>query len=65
MWTCAQAILNYLDDNVPVPMMKQIPSISTTKLLQSLTTAVQGEDREDEEMQREVTQDGIFAHGVQ
>ena len=55
------AILNYLDDNVPVPMMKQIPSISTTKLLQSLTTAVQGEDREDEEMQREVTQDGIFA----
>ena len=52
------AIINYLDDKVPVSMMKQGPSISTANTVQSLTTGDQGED---EEMKNEVTQDEIFA----
>ena len=50
------AVINYLDDKVPVSMMKQGPSIATTNMVQTMSTADQGEQGEDE-----VTQDEIFA----
>ena len=52
------AVINYLDDKVPVPMVKQGPSISTTKMVQALRT---GDQREDEETKNEVTPDENFA----
>ena len=42
------AIINYLDDNVPVSTMKQGQSISTANMVQSLITGDQGEQGEDE-----------------
>ena len=50
------AVINYLDDKVPVSMMKQGPSIATTNMVQTMSTADQEEQGEDE-----VTQDEIFA----
>ena len=55
------AIIKYLDDKVPVPMMKQGPPASTTNMVQTLSTGDQGEQGEDEEMNNEVTQDEMFA----
>ena len=54
-------IINKLGDKVPVSMMKQGPPISTTNMVQTLSTGDQGEEGEDEEMKNEVTQDEIFA----
>ena len=46
------AITNYFDAKVPVSMMKQGSSSSTTDMVQSLTAGEQGED---EGVQHEVT----------
>ena len=61
MRTSRTAIINSLNDKVPVSMMKQGPPISTTNMVQTLNTGDQGEQREDEEMKNEVTQDEILA----
>ena len=55
------AIINFLDHDVPVSMMKQSLSISKTNMVQSLTAGEQGEQGEDENVKNEVTQDEIFA----
>ena len=55
------AIINYVDDKVPVSMMKQGPSVSTTNMVQNLTTGDQGAQGEDEEVKNEVPHDEIFA----
>ena len=55
------AVVGYLDDKVPVPMMKQGPPISTTNMVQTLSTGNQGEQGEDEVVKNEITQDEIFA----
>ena len=55
------ALINDLDDKVPVSMMKQGPPTSTTNMAQSLGTRDQGEQGEDEDMKNEVAQDEIFA----
>ena len=52
------AIINCLDDKVPVSMMKKGPSVSTTNMVQTLST---GEQRTDEETKNQITQDEIFA----
>ena len=46
---------------VPVSMMKHGPPISTTNMVQTLSTGDEGEQGEDEETKNEVTQDEIFA----
>ena len=51
------AVINYLDDKVPVSMVKQGPPISTTNMVQTLSTGQGGDD----EMKHEVTKDEIFA----
>ena len=58
VWTCT--IINSLDDKVPVSMMKQSSSISSTNMVQSLTTVEQGAHGEDEEVKKEVAQDKAF-----
>ena len=55
------AIINNQDDKVRVSMMKQGSSISTANMFQSLTIGDQGEQGEDEEMKKEVTQEEILA----
>ena len=52
------AIINHLDDQMSVSMMKQGPPISTTNMIQTLSREEQGED---EEMKKEVTQEETFA----
>ena len=54
------ASISHLDDKVPVSMMKQCSSSSTTNLAQSLTT---GEQKKIEEVTNDVTPDEIFAMG--
>ena len=44
------AIIHYLDDKVPVSVMKQGPPRSTTNMVQTLSTEDQGERGEDAEM---------------
>ena len=55
------AIINYLDDNVPVSTTNQSPSISTTNMVQSLTAGEPEEQGEDEVVRNEVARDEIFA----
>ena len=55
------AIMNYLDDKVPVSMMKQGPPTPTMNMVQTFRARDQGEQGEDEEMKNEVTQDKMFA----
>ena len=52
------ASISHLDDKVPVSMMKQCSSHSTTNLAQSLTTG-----EKIEEVTNDVTPDEIFAMG--
>ena len=40
------AVINYLDDKVPVSMLKQGPPISTTKMVQTSSRGDQGEHGE-------------------
>ena len=51
------AIINNLDDKVPVSRMKQGPPMSATNMVQSIVEREQGED---EEAKHEVTQDEMF-----
>ena len=56
MRTCAQ-----LSSTSWVTKCASVPPISTTNMVQTLSTGDQGEQGEDEEMKNEVTQDEIFA----
>ena len=55
------AIINYLDDNVPVSMTNQSPSIPTTNMVQSFTAGEPEEQGDDEVVRSEVARDEIFA----
>ena len=57
---CVDLHHQLLDDKVPVSMMKQSSSISSTNMVQSLTTVEQGAHGEDEEVKNEVAQDKAF-----
>ena len=46
-------IVEYLDDEVPVSMMKQGSSISTTNMVKTSGTVDQGEEGEDEGMKND------------
>ena len=55
------AVLGFLDDKVPVSIMKQGPPMSTTNMVQTMRSRDEGEQGEDEEMKNEVTQDEIWS----
>ena len=52
------SLITNLDNKVPVSMMKQGTSSSTTSMVQSQTTGAHGED---EEVKNDVTQDEVTA----
>ena len=56
-----RAVLGFLDDKVPVSIMKQGPPMTTTNMVQTMRSRDEGEQGEDEEMKNEVTQDEIWS----